>query len=174
MRSIRASVLLLAATLPAAALGATTLPVSGTAVPELAAFDDAMLEFMEARGIEAGVLGVMKDGVVVLERGYGWKDAAHTEVLPATDFISGDAYAVHFPEIHAGFRHQVVPALRSSGVRVIDASTRLAPSPAPRALFTDAVHLSAKGHDQMAQILEEPVARQLESTRAREVPAPQP
>jgi CubicO group peptidase (beta-lactamase class C family) len=76
-------VLLLAATLPVAALG-EALPVSGTAVPALTAFDDAMLEFMEAQGIEAGVLGVMKDGVVVLERGYGWKDAAHNEVLPAT------------------------------------------------------------------------------------------
>ena len=42
-----------------------------------------MVEFMEAKGIEAGLLGVMKNGVVVLERGYGWKDSAHTEALPA-------------------------------------------------------------------------------------------
>lgn len=84
MRSVQVSVLLLAAIFPFAALSATTLPVSGTVVAELVAFDDAMLEFMDAQGIEAGVLGVMKDGVVVLERGYGWKDAAHTAVLPAT------------------------------------------------------------------------------------------
>jgi len=86
------------------------------------------------------------------------------------DFISGDAYVVNFPEIYAGFRRQVVPALRSSGVRVIDASARLASFPAPQALFVDAVHLSKKGHDQMAQILEKPVARLLEATGGHEVP----
>ncbi|MBW2420881.1 MAG: hypothetical protein JRH19_20240 [Deltaproteobacteria bacterium] len=90
------------------------------------------------------------------------------------DFISGDAYVVHIPRIYEGFRRQVVPALRSSGVRVIDASARLASFPAPQALCVDAVHLSKKGHAQMAQILEKPVARLLESTRSREVPVPQP
>lgn len=59
------------------------LPVSGAAVPELAPFDTAMLDFMDLNGIEAGLLGVMKDGVVVLQRGYGWKDAAHSSALPA-------------------------------------------------------------------------------------------
>ncbi len=76
--------LLLAVVLPLRALGQATLPISGIAVPALAPFDDAMTEFMETRGIEAGLLGVMKDGVVVLERGYGWQDAAHTELLPAS------------------------------------------------------------------------------------------
>jgi cysteine-rich repeat protein len=61
---------------------ATGLPVSGTSVPALAAFDDAMVDFMETNGIEAGLLGVMKDGAVVLERGYGWEDPDHGEELP--------------------------------------------------------------------------------------------
>ena len=78
------SCLLLVAVLPLRALGQATLPISGTAVPALAPFDDAMTGFMESRGIEAGLLGVMKDGVVVLERGYGWQDAAHSELLPAS------------------------------------------------------------------------------------------
>lgn len=59
-----------------------TLPITGRAVPELSAFDDAMLAYMAARSIEAGLLAVMKDGVVVLERGYGWQDEAHTTPLP--------------------------------------------------------------------------------------------
>lgn len=63
---------------------AQDLPVSGEPAPQLAAFDDAMVEFMEAHGIEAGLLGVMNDGVVVLEHGYGWKDSEHTEELPST------------------------------------------------------------------------------------------
>jgi CubicO group peptidase (beta-lactamase class C family) len=60
------------------------LPVNGQSVPGLAVFDDAMIEFMETHGIEAGLLGVMIHGVVVLERGYGWKDAEHTEAVPST------------------------------------------------------------------------------------------
>jgi len=50
------------------------LPMSGVAVPQLAAFDDAMQQYTAARGKKAGTLAIMKDGVVVFERGYGWKD----------------------------------------------------------------------------------------------------
>lgn len=60
------------------------LPVSGESVPELSFFDEAMVEFMETHGIESGLLGVMNQGVVVLERGYGWKDSEHAEALPST------------------------------------------------------------------------------------------
>ena len=81
------SCLLLEVILSSVARGATSLPISGTSVPELVALDNAMVEFMEAQGIEAGLLGVMMDGVVVLERGYGWKDAVHTEVLPASSMM---------------------------------------------------------------------------------------
>src|SRR5262249_39147993 len=48
------------------------LPVSGTAVPDLAAFDRAMLTYMKERGVRAGALAVMKDGRLILQRGYGW------------------------------------------------------------------------------------------------------
>jgi lysophospholipase L1-like esterase len=90
------------------------------------------------------------------------------------NFFSGDAYVVHFPETYSEFRRRVIPALRASGVRVIDASERFARLTAPQALFIDPVHLSVNGHDQMARILEEPVARLLESTRLHDVPASQP
>lgn len=73
--------LFLATILLAGRTSATDLPLSGTTAPELAPFDDAMVEFMESKGIEAGLLGVMKDGFVILERAYGWHDAEHTEAL---------------------------------------------------------------------------------------------
>ncbi len=53
---------------------AATLPVSGTPVPELDVFDQTMQKYMNDRSIKAGVLVVMKDGAIVLEHGYGWKD----------------------------------------------------------------------------------------------------
>jgi hypothetical protein len=56
-------------------------PITGMPVPELANFDQLMADFMDDNGIEAGLLGIMKDGVIVYQRGFGWKDAAHTELL---------------------------------------------------------------------------------------------
>ncbi len=49
----------------------------------LAVFDSAMVWFMANHGIEAGALGIMKDGVVVYEEGFGWMDRGWT--LPLTD-----------------------------------------------------------------------------------------
>ncbi len=53
-------------------------PISGMPVPELANFDTLMDDFMADNGIEAGLLGIMKDGVIVYQRGFGWKDDANT------------------------------------------------------------------------------------------------
>jgi CubicO group peptidase (beta-lactamase class C family) len=55
---------------PPLALG----PRTGPAVPELAAFDEAMQQFMAEREIPTGALAVMKDGKLVLARGYGFAD----------------------------------------------------------------------------------------------------
>src|SRR5262249_2750598 len=59
---------------------ALPLPVSGTAVPDLAPFDRAMLTYMKERGVRAGALAVMKDGRLLLQRGYGWstRDGSRT------------------------------------------------------------------------------------------------
>lgn len=58
------------------------LPVSGVAVPQLAVFDQAMQDYMAQRSIRGATLAVMKNGVVVLERGYGWQDRGQTRPLP--------------------------------------------------------------------------------------------
>jgi N-acyl-D-amino-acid deacylase len=48
--------------------------MTGRAVPELAAFDRAMQTYMKDHNISAGSLAVMKDGKLVLARGYGHAD----------------------------------------------------------------------------------------------------
>lgn len=48
--------------------------ISGAPVPQLATLDTAVMNFMRPRGISAGALTVARNGVVVLERGYGWQD----------------------------------------------------------------------------------------------------
>lgn len=58
------------------------LPKSGKPVPQLSIFDFAMQIFLESTGIEAAVLGVMKDGRIVYLRGFGWRDHTHTTTLP--------------------------------------------------------------------------------------------
>jgi CubicO group peptidase (beta-lactamase class C family) len=68
-------------TLPTTA-AAPAPPVQGVPVPELAAFDTVMLLFMVKNDISAGQLAVMRNGVVVLERSYGWQDKQRMKSLP--------------------------------------------------------------------------------------------
>ena len=58
------------------------LPASGKLTPEMKPFDQAILDFMVARHIESGTLAVMKDGILLLQRGYGWLDGEHSHVTP--------------------------------------------------------------------------------------------
>jgi N-acyl-D-amino-acid deacylase len=57
------------------------LPITGKAEPGLEPFDQAMQQFMKARHIPGGVLAVLKDGELVLERGYGHADHAGKQLL---------------------------------------------------------------------------------------------
>lgn len=77
----RSMLLGLVAAMAAAAPAARAVPITGMPVPELANFDQLMNDFMNDNGIEAGLLGIMKDGVIVYQRGFGWKDDAHTTLL---------------------------------------------------------------------------------------------
>jgi len=79
---VRFLALLLVVTGGALLAAAPAVPVTGTAVESLKVFDDAMLEFMQKYGIQAGVLAVSQDGRLVLERGYGWADQARTRPTP--------------------------------------------------------------------------------------------
>jgi CubicO group peptidase (beta-lactamase class C family) len=69
---------------PKAAAVAEELPVTGTEVPALAAFDKAMLDYMKEREIESATLCVSRDGKIVLSRGYGWLTRDHTKKAPPT------------------------------------------------------------------------------------------
>lgn len=62
-------------------IAAKAVPITGMPVPDLAVFDQVMSDFMDDNGIEAGLLGIMKDGVIVYQRGFGWKDSGHNELL---------------------------------------------------------------------------------------------
>lgn len=53
-------------------------PRTGMPVAELFDFEMAMNNYMIANDISAGLLGIMKDGVVVYQRGFGWKDEDRT------------------------------------------------------------------------------------------------
>ncbi|NHN48243.1 beta-lactamase family protein [Halostella sp. JP-L12] len=57
-------------------------PVTGEAVPELAPVDDAVLGFASENGVPAAAAAVARDGEVVHERGYGWRDADRTDPVP--------------------------------------------------------------------------------------------
>ena len=64
------------------AVEAVDLPMTGKPVPGLAVFDQTMQDFMQDRMIGAGLLGIMKDGCIVYERGFGWTELDQAESLP--------------------------------------------------------------------------------------------
>ena len=66
---------------PTVTLRAVPPPIQGMPIPELSVFDNLMTDFMEDNDIESGLLGIMKDGVIVYQRGFGWKDSAHDTPL---------------------------------------------------------------------------------------------
>jgi N-acyl-D-amino-acid deacylase len=49
-----------------------TVPITGKAGPGLEKFDKVMLAVLEKHGIPGGALALVKDGRLVLARGYGW------------------------------------------------------------------------------------------------------
>jgi N-acyl-D-amino-acid deacylase len=61
----------------------TAIPITGAAVPELASFDRVVTDLMRKWGIPGGSIAVVKDGRLVLARGYGYADAdAKESVAP--------------------------------------------------------------------------------------------
>lgn len=56
------------------ALAAQGIPVSGRPTPSMNAFDDYMVNYMDANSIEAALLGIMRDGDILYLKGFGWLD----------------------------------------------------------------------------------------------------
>ena len=60
----------------------STPPMAADLCPNFEQFDSIMDQFMSARNINAGALGVMKNSRIVYEKSFGWKDEAQQTVLP--------------------------------------------------------------------------------------------
>ena len=61
--------------------------VTGTAVPALAGFDDAMQTFMQANGVRAAQLAIAKNGVTKFSRAYTWAEAGYRTTQPSDRFL---------------------------------------------------------------------------------------
>jgi CubicO group peptidase (beta-lactamase class C family) len=60
--------------------------VTGTPVPALANFDDAMKKVMQAKGVRAASLALGKNGAVRFARGYTWAEPGYAITQPNTLF----------------------------------------------------------------------------------------
>jgi CubicO group peptidase (beta-lactamase class C family) len=60
---------------------------TGTAVPSLAAFDQAMQTFMQANAVRAAQLAIAKNGVIKLSRAYTWAEAGYRITQPSDRFL---------------------------------------------------------------------------------------
>ncbi len=58
------------------------VPVAGEAVKKFASVDDAVLDFMVAKGIPAVSLAISQNGKLLHERAFGWGDASLKTPLP--------------------------------------------------------------------------------------------
>jgi CubicO group peptidase (beta-lactamase class C family) len=61
-------------------------PLTGTAVPQYAPLDRAVLEFMDRIGCQAAAVAVSRQGKLLFSRGYGWSDA-HKRKPTAPDVL---------------------------------------------------------------------------------------
>ena len=59
-----------------------SIPVTGFSDPALEAFDAIILNRMREHDLPGAVFGLKRDGEILVERGYGWRDEARTEPLP--------------------------------------------------------------------------------------------
>jgi len=72
---------------PPAVVDLSAIPVSGTFVPELAPFDEAVLALLRDEGIPGAALAVARQGRLVLSRGYGVLErGVPTSVAPDARF----------------------------------------------------------------------------------------
>ncbi len=67
---------------PTAPPPAETFPITGVAAPGMASFDRIIPDLMKKWGIPGGAVAVVKDGRLVLARGYGYADQAKQSVQP--------------------------------------------------------------------------------------------
>ena len=58
------------------------LPINGLARPELVGIDEAMLQFLDDRGMPGATLAITKDDELVFLRGYGWFNEQMTKTMP--------------------------------------------------------------------------------------------
>src|SRR4051794_15561691 len=58
------------------------IPISGTARPRFAPFDELVLRIMKEHGAMAGMLAIRSNGQVVYERDFGWLDEGKSKPTP--------------------------------------------------------------------------------------------
>ena len=77
-----------------------------------------MVEFMSRHGIESGALGIMRNGDVVFERGFGWRDSLHQIALAPNAMMR--LASVSKPITAAAIRELVAEGLLELDDRVFD------------------------------------------------------
>lgn len=78
-----ASVLWLSSALPAQAERTSAHPATGALVAPLEPLEAEILAFMAAHDIPGAVFALSRNGELLAQRGYGWKDRDRTESMPA-------------------------------------------------------------------------------------------
>lgn len=66
---------------------AAQIPIRGVPVPELSWLDAAMTQIMEDNDISGGLLGIMRNGEIIYQRGFGWHDEPRATGMPENALV---------------------------------------------------------------------------------------
>ena len=95
-----------------------SLPICGEPVPALDEFSRILQEYMLDHDISAGALGVSKDGVVLLQQGFGWLDRGRNQPTPPDAMFR--IASVTKPMTAAAVRHLIAEGTIALDDRVFD------------------------------------------------------
>lgn len=115
----------LAALCALASTSGAVLPVSGRPVPSMAAFDTIMTDFMNTKGITAGVLGISRNGRIEYLRAFGYLVEPQSSSDPGTPL----------PEAAMLRTASVVKPITAAAVRQLNAENGFGPTGLNRAVF---------------------------------------
>lgn len=67
-------------------LATRTFQITGPSVPQLAAYDDLLQQYMQANGIRAASLAIVKDSRLVFAHAYTWAEPGYPQTQPTSLF----------------------------------------------------------------------------------------
>lgn len=154
-------------------------PVPPDQTSNLEIFDSLMVGFMAEHDIKAGLLGIMRNGTIVYEKGFGWLDSLKQKPMPDDGMMR--LASVSKPFAAAAIRRLIIEGRLSLSDRVFDLGQpgggilKLAPFPSlgdPRLAEITVEHLLLHRGGWDRDMVGDPTFQEIAIAQAMGVPSP--